>query len=79
MPLWSDISTKSDTVDSKLADIVVEVQTLQKQTSGIQQDEQNKRRNCVIIQGMKKPDGTTGEDKKKTDFVNVTDLLHAIN
>lgn len=83
-PLWSDIISKSDAVDSKLADIVVEVQTLQKQTSGIQQDwaeqdEQNKRKNCVIFQGMKEPDGTTGEDRKKADIVNVTDLLHAIN
>ena len=83
-PLWSDIVSKSDAVDSKLADIVVEVQTLQKQTSGIQQDraeqdEQNKRRNCVIIQGMKEPDGTTGEERKKADFDNVTELLHAIN
>jgi hypothetical protein len=83
-PLWNDIMSKSDVVDSKLADIVIEVQTLQKQMSGIQQDwvkqdEQNNRRNCVIIQGMKEPDGTTGEDRKKADFDNVTDLLHAIN
>jgi len=83
-PKWSDIVSQSQTVDNRVEGMAVEVSKLQKLTTELQensteQDEQNKRRNCAIIQGLAEPLGNNTEEKQKIDADNVTDLLHRIH
>lgn len=69
-PFWSDIVTKSDMLDNKLAAVATDVQSLQKTTTEIQQDrveleEQSKRKNCIIVQGLTEAGGNSIEDRKQ--------------
>ena len=78
-PLWSEVVSQTQAVDSKIEGIVAEVQTLHKQTSELQQDiaeqdERSKRKKCAIIYGFKEP-----VVDKKADSDNVIDLLHQIH
>jgi hypothetical protein len=82
-PKWSEIVSKSSAVENKLEGMAAEMQTLQRQTDDIvrdriEQEEQNKRKNCVVIQGLKEPQGNTAEERHKQDSDNITDLLHQI-
>ena len=78
---WADIVTKD--IDSKITVVAADVSSLQQQTIDIQRDMQeqeeiNKRKNCVIIQGFKEATSSNNEDRKKEDLDNVADLLHEI-
>jgi hypothetical protein len=81
---WSEIASKSKSVDNKVEGMVAEVQKLQKMTNELQQekteqDEQNKRKNCAIIQGLSESNGSNTEERNKKDCDMVTDILHKIH
>lgn len=82
-PRWSEVVAKSDLIDSRLTAMSSDVQTLQQQTTTIQQDraeleEQNKRKNCVIMHGLKEPVSNDKEADRLADLDGVEGILHCI-
>lgn len=80
--LWSDKVANTD-IQNRFSEIAAEVNLLQKQTSDLQQDkieqeDRNKRKNCVIIQGLVEAEANNSDDRKKVEKDNVEDILHSI-
>jgi len=78
---WADMVAKD--IDNKITVVAADVSTLQQQTNNIQrdiqeQDEINKKKNCVIIQGLKESVSITNDDWKNDDLNHTADLLHEI-
>jgi hypothetical protein len=82
-PMWSEMASRSTAMDSKLAAIAADVQTLQKQTSDIQQDqseleEQARRRSCVIVHGLPEATNVNPGERKQADLDSVENLMHQL-
>jgi hypothetical protein len=78
---WADKMAKN--VEVQMKGVAVEVSTLQERVRVLQkdkeeQDEISKRKQCVIIHGLKEPSNAPSELRKKEDEDAVIDLLHHI-
>jgi hypothetical protein len=70
-------------VESKLHGVTAEVTVLQLQAREMQMDKEEqaeitKRKNSVIIHGLREPEGVSGEERKRNDEDRIVDMLHQI-
>lgn len=78
---WADIVVKD--VETQMKGVAVEVSTLQEHVRELQEDKEeqeeiNKRKQGVIMHGLKEPLNATSELRKKEDEEAIIDLLHQI-
>jgi hypothetical protein len=79
--MWSELVSKE--VDSKLLGVSAEMKSLQQTSREIkisrdEQDEISKRKNSIIIHGLKESKGDSGDIRKMEDNDCVMDLFHSI-
>lgn len=79
---WSDVVGKE--VENKLSGMTSEMETLHQQTKAMLETNEeleniNRRKNCVIVHGMKEPVGDSFESRKKEDTDQIIGLLHEID
>ena len=81
---FADIVAEEVEVQMKeMKDMAADVSTLQEHTRALQKDREeqeeiNKRKQGVIIHGLKEPTSVAGEHRKKEDEDAIIDLLHHI-
>jgi hypothetical protein len=78
---WMDAVSKE--VESKINEVTAYVTVLKQQVVEIQMDKDEqaeiiKRKNCVIIHGLKESEGDSGEERKRNDENRIMDMLHQI-
>ena len=78
---WADIVVKD--VETQMKGVAVEVSTLQEHVRELQEDKEeqeeiNKRKQGVIMHGLKEPLNASSELRKKEDEEAIIDLLHQI-
>ena len=78
---WADKVAKD--VEVQMKSVAVEVSVLQEHVRVLQkekeeQEEINKRKQCVIIHGLKEPANVTSDHRKAEDEDAIIDLLHHI-
>lgn len=83
-PKWSDIVSQSEEVKSKLSEVTAGMVEMQQQTKMLvedkeEQEEINKRKNCVIVHGLEEPVGDAAEDRKKKDEDRIQQMLHELD
>ena len=79
----SRVDVVSKEVESKMHGVTADVTVLKQQAVEMQMDKDEqaeimKRKNSVIIHGLREPEGDSGEERKRNDEKRIIDMLHQI-